>query len=258
MEQLDYEYFKRYVRNQLSGEERQVFEERLETDKAFARQVHSFALLYESILVAGEAELDEQLRQLGRQLLQREQERPEQPVTQLSGKRSPKFPRYLLAIAAAVLALAVLLPLLLLNRAPAGPEELYAEHFSLPPLPEARGDDAAPVTIAPWREAYLAGEYGKAIAELNKLLADENYRYRSEAHLYLGLSHLALEEPQAALAAFEQVSPDSFYIEEAGWYRALTHLKLKETEKARELLAEIAAKGNHPRRGEAAEILAQL
>jgi len=260
MKELDYDHFKRFLLQELPAEEHRALEERLENEEAFSRELTAHALLYESIQAAGDKELDRQLTQLGKKLLLEENEQLRQNVELLSVQKGPRLPRYLIGIAATLLLLAVLIPVILLNgpAATLPPGQLFAENFSLPTLSEARSTDDQTGVIAPWREAYMAGDYQKAVAELKKLLAREDYSYKSEAHLYLGLSHLALNEPEPALAAFDQVSPGSFYIDEASWYRALTYLKLEETEKARILLTEIAGKATHPKKEKAEEILVKL
>ncbi len=158
-------------------------------------------------------------------------------------------------IAAAVIGLlAVVLPLLLLNRDSQGAngpgDQLFSDHLTLPPAPEARDE-----VMDPWREAYMAGDYPRAIEVLQERLADSTYRYRSEAHLYMGLSHLAIEEPVKALESLEQVSASSFYFADARWCRVQALLRLDRAQEARRVVENILEEPRHPHREEAEALL---
>ena len=257
MEKATYLFIKKYYEGALSPEEREDFEQRLANDPVFAQELRSYARLYELLQHEGDRQLKEQLDQLGEKLIGQDTAPSDSSVKKNEGNKMLSFSRIIYIAAAVIGLLVVLLPFLLTNRGQqreARPiEELYTDSFQLPPAPEARDQ-----TIAPWKEAYMAGEYGRVIELLTSRLADSTYRYRSEAYLYLGASQMALNRPLEAIEMLRQVSESSFYYADAQWYRSLALLKLRRTDEAAELLRVIAEEANHPHQQKAAEIIDQL
>jgi hypothetical protein len=254
MEHQTYELLKRFNQGQLSDSERAAFEKRLETDAAFAAEVAAWAVIYKGIQAEGDRQLDQQLRGLGKKLMQSETAELTPSVVNVAQKQQFRIPRWAYAIAAALLLLLAAWPIYQ-NLQPSRPayadnKALFEKHFRLLPAPAVR--DAQ---VTAWREAYQNKNYTAAIAELETLLADPNFTNRSEANLYLGISHLAAGQGPQALAAFGQVSADSFDWDEAQWYSALACFIIDDVVHAKQSLEEISGTSGHPHQQEAQEML---
>lgn len=254
MEHEIYELLKRYLKGQMTESERAAFEKRMETDATFAEEVATWAAVYKGIQAEGDRQLDAQLRDLGKNMLQPETTKLSTTKVNMPQTRKFQIPRWAYAAAAALLLLLVAWPVYQ-NLRPSGPayadnKALFEKHFRLPPPPTVR--DAQPIA---WREAFQNKNYTIAISELKTLLADPDYANRSEASLFLGLSHLAVGQGQQALDAFAQVSADSFDWDEAQWYSALAYLIIDDVVHAKQTLEGIAGKAGHLHRQEARELL---
>ena len=257
MEHQTYELLKRYYLGQLPEAERAAFEKRLETDAAFAAEVTAWATIYKGIQAEGDRRLDEQLRVIGTKLIQAETAELTPSAVHVAQKQRFQIPRWAYAVAAVLLLLLVAWPIYQ-NLQPATPvyagnKAIFEKHFRLPPAPQVR--DAQ---ITTWRVAYQNKDYTAAIADLEKLLADPNYKNRSEANLFLGLSHLAAGQGHEALSAFGQVSADSFDWDEAQWYSALAYIIIDDVVHAKQTLKEISGKTGHPHQQEAQEMLNEM
>ncbi|MCE7921689.1 MAG: hypothetical protein DYG98_01410 [Haliscomenobacteraceae bacterium CHB4] len=255
MEHQTYELLKRYAQGRMSETERADFEHRLATDAAFAEEAAMWAAIYKGIQAEGDRQLEKQLRDAGKKLIQTEPVAELEPsVVNPAPKKRFQVPRWVYAIAAALLLLLVAWPVYQ-NLRPSEPafadnKALFGHYFRLPPAPEVR--DAQ---VSAWRAAYQNKDYAAATAELEHLLADPAYTRRSEANLYLGLSRLASGQGQQALDAFREVSADSFDWEDAQWYSALAYIIVDDVVHAKQTLREISDREDHPHRQEAQSVL---
>ena len=171
MEHQNYELLKRYALGQMSEAERADFEKRLETDAAFAGEVTTWAAIHKGIQAEGDHQLDAELREFGKKLMQAESSGLSATVVNAPQTRKFQIPRWAYAVAAALLLLLVAWPIYQ-NLQPSAPayadnKALFEKHFRLPPAPEVR--DAQ---VSTWRTAYQQKNYATAAAELEKLLAD--------------------------------------------------------------------------------------
>lgn len=243
-----------YRNRQMPEAERSAFEEQLKNDPAMAAEFADWAAIYTGIQEKGDETLNLELFDLGKQLLAEDAGTPVQAPPRA---RTFSLPRRVYAAAALVLLLVAAWPLYQRLYRPentyASAETLFAEHFQQPPAPVLR--DAAP---EPWRDAYTQKRYAEAAAALEKLSADPAFTRRSEAALFLGLSYLGTKNAPKAVAAFQQVSPDSFEFEDAQWYQALALLLSSDIAEARALLQTIASQNGNPRQAEAARMLKQI
>jgi hypothetical protein len=259
MNETLYERIKQYQNRQLSELERSAFEQQLQTDPAFAEEVSELATLYQGIQAKGDEELQLQLMDLGKQLLQEAEHAPEMAAQARAHKLAKRFnlPRWAYAVAALFLLLLLALPLYQrLNQAGnslASAEQLYSEHFQMPAAPTVR--DAA---VSTWRTAYEQKKYPEAIAALEGLLSDPNYPRPAEAQLFLGLSRMGAGQFQQAINDLQQVSADSSGWDDAQWYLALAYLKQGDTTKAKTLLQNISKQANNTRQKLAENMLTQL
>ena len=78
------------------------------------------------------------------------------------------------------------------------------------------------------------------------------------APLYLGVSALALDQPDRALDWFDRVEPTDYYHPFAEWYEALAYIDLRRTAAARATLLDILTVPNHPYRERAELLLAEI
>ncbi len=253
MEQQTYDLFRRYALGQLPENERHAFEQRLHSDAAFAEEVTAWAAVHNEIQAEGDRRLEEVLRDLGKKLMQ--ENSPE--LNAAPPGRVFHLPRWVYAAAAAVLLVLIARPVYQLLQ-PAAPalasnQSLVEQHFRVPQVPEVR--DAQ---VTAWREAYQNKNYEKAITDLEKLLADPSYAGRSEAQLYLGISHLAAGQGRQALDALQQVAPDSYDWDDAQWYSALAYLIVDDVVHAKLTLQYIAVQNGNTRQKEAQEMLKEL
>lgn len=247
---------RKYLANQLPPEEKAAFEQRLAADPAFAAAAAETATVFNAIAAAGDQELEEKLKALSKELNQMNAIASTPNSTSANIRTMTSYSRIIYAAAILVGLLVVVLPLWLMNRpdgaAPDAPEDIYAANFTIPPAPEARGDDGAGQR---WRPAFARGDYKTAAAQLEGLLADTTFTGRSEASLYLGIAQLALDDPGAALQTLSRVSSDSFDWDSAQWYSALALLKSKRVGEARQIFARIAGQNSHPYQHAAKKIL---
>ena len=254
MEHETYDLLKRYHSGQLSDAERAVFEKQMDTDAAFAAEVSAWAAIYKGIQAEGDRQLNRELEILGKKLMQSEEATLTPSAVNKAPKQRSQMPRWLYAAAAVLLLLLLAWPIYQHLKTPtavyADNKALFEQHFRLPPAPQVR--DAQ---VTAWRTAYQNKNYAAAIESLEQLLADPDYTNRSEANLFLGLSHLAAGRGQQALTAFGAVSPDSYDRDEAQWYAALAYLIIDDVVHAKQTLEEVSGKEGHPHRQEANELL---
>ncbi len=137
--------------------------------------------------------------------------------------------------------------------------ELYASNFeALEVSSSVRGDSTLD---AQWLQAmtlYEAGKYPAATHMLEELADADQYDYQPKVHLYLGMCYLLQDQSTYAVSAFEQVSPESIYIQQADWYTAMAYLKIKDKAQAQATLQRIVAFPAHYKHARAKEILGQL
>lgn len=257
MDELLYERIKRYQNGQMPESERLAFESQMDTDAAFAAEVATWAAIRQGLQEKGDATLHAELMDLGKQLLREQASAPDLTAQVNPQQTARRFtlPRWVYAAAALVLLLLIALPMYqrLNQPAYASADALYAEYFKQPPVQGVRDADAAP-----WREAYEKGQYAAVVAALEKSLADSSESRPSRAYLYLGLSHLALQQPQKAITAWQQEGQNSDEWPDAQWYTALAYLKLGDTAQAKKRLQDIARDTTHPWKTSAAQILKKL
>ncbi len=135
------------------------------------------------------------------------------------------------------------------------PDRLYTTYFE--PYPNIFA--AAPPETEPDRDLqrilyyYDRGDYRTAYDEL--LPTAPAY---PASPLYLGVSALALNDPQRARDWLNQIPPVSKFYPPARWYEALALLGSGGTAGATTILKEIANSPNHPYRREASNLLSDL
>ncbi|MCB0523148.1 MAG: tetratricopeptide repeat protein [Saprospiraceae bacterium] len=250
---------KKYSTGQMSAAELQAFESRLASDPEFAKEVATWAAIYTGLEEEGDRQLDSELSVLGNKLLEESGDESvfAAQVNQSKIKATKTIPRWVYGLAATLLLLLLAWPIYQRFSEPdityASAGELYETHYQSMPLTLTRED-----TLADWQKAYQQNRYKDAIPLLRLLLSDTSYERPSYANLFLGLSFLGTGDAASAIAAFEQVNPDSYEWEHAQWYSTLAYMKTGNTEKAKQFLREISKQKNNPRSEEASLMLKQL
>lgn len=254
-----YERVKQYKNQQLSEAEREAFESELKNNPTLAAEATELAAIYQGLQEKGDSTLNSQLFEFGKQLLQQENEAPDltTQVNQPQVARRLGIPRWAYAAALLLLLMLIALPMYQRHNKPeityASAEVLFKEYYTPSAPPTLR--DAVTST---WQTAYEQKKYPEAVAALEKLLTDPSYPRQSEAHMYIGLSHLSAGNTQAAITAFQEVSPTAVFIEEVQWYLTLAYLKAGDTNAAKNILRTIIATPKHPYLNPAEDILKRL
>jgi hypothetical protein len=297
MENKDLELIERYFSNELSAEERAVFEQKLSSDAAFRREVEAYEKAVRYVRLDGRKALQASLGARGRQLD--------------AEKKSPASRRWWV-LGALLLAVAVwwlfdgrdIVPppaapgssphpdSLEIKAPPVLPQTTSPNPEREPPPPTQDGGGAPAEQTVPNQQteadrlfaAYfqpykdeslepsVRGE-GDATPEETflqtywdgkhpeALAAFEKMeaasKNKGDLQFLQANSLLALGRVKAALAVLENL-PRTRFPTEAKWLRALAFLKNGEREKAAALLREIAGEAGSARRGEAERLLSEL
>jgi hypothetical protein len=227
----------------MTPEERNNWEAKLTSDASFAAEILPYSNMYESIQLKGDQLLNDQLQSLGQQLLNAPPQAISKPLYQQTS--------WLIAAAAAV----VLLFSLIFTLTPTqNSEALFAENFK--PGSGSRGNDT---TLTPFLDAYNKGAYQEAISIYQQELANSQAALQSNVKLYLGVSYLAQNQTDSALAILSHVGKEMPAIyDDAQWYLALTYLKMNDLEEAKSRLQLIAKDTHHDWHRDASKILEDL
>ena len=219
------DYIEEYLNHQLSQAEREMFDEKLKSDKAFAREVEEHALLISSF--------DEmQAQELLLRFSDIEQE--------LEGGKEKQigFPIYL-KWAAAVAVLAVLSLVVYLN-ANNSNKELFLAYYTTYPNVESPVSRSEAEGNAVW-QLYENGDYKTAYQQFEQALVVNEADLASR--FYFGICALELNRLKVAEEAFVIVAADKkgTYAEQAEWYLALSYLKDGKRKKSKRSLEKIIA-----------------
>ncbi|WP_396153226.1 tol-pal system YbgF family protein [Flavobacterium sp.] len=138
------------------------------------------------------------------------------------------------------------------------PEQLYQEYYQSYPnvvAPTVRGDNERNLKSDAFYE-YDSGNYQKSLELFSKIYADEEVDY---ALFYQAMSLMELNRYDEAIATFDQfkTSDNNAFSPFVKWYKALSYLKINEKEKAIQLLKELSEKEN-PQQQMAKKLVAEL
>jgi tetratricopeptide (TPR) repeat protein len=136
------------------------------------------------------------------------------------------------------------------------PEKLFSEHFQTYQSISTFGGEEQPMDKA--MDFYNSGRYAEAINAMEAALVNDAYNL-SQYHFYLGVSYLANNNPDKAIANFRKtLSADNDFVQQSKWYLALAFLKKGDKEETKKLLQEISSMNAAYKQKEAAEILKDL
>lgn len=255
-----YSLIDQYLTNRLSESERRKFEQRCLDDPAFAEEVK----LHTQAEYASRSYAREQKKHELKALFAKE-------TTESTPIRNMRMLRYVAAAAIVLLAIAGLYRYF--SPPPTLPElyAAYSEPFETFSIRRSSTENFS--TTDRWEEAAILfnqKNYWGAIKAIEDVLEDSTFDSRPKAYLYLGLCSLydsdnvdpseddSVEWLVDAVHYFEQVPPESSFIEKAQWYTALAWLKAGNRPKAIEALEVVNNYPNHYRQSKAEAVLNQL
>lgn len=258
-----YDVIDRYFRHELNVSDRWEVESLRSSNRQFQEAMSLREDWQDCLLIAG--------RQDTLTTIQREEEeyRPAKPVTApITSKKitlpkvniptvklpKVKLPKSLQSYA--IIALAGLLGWLLYTTFVGGKQEerLFQTYFKpYPSLTITNEGTSADRELKKMLSFYERGDYLTAYDEL--LPAASAY---PSAPLYLGVSALALNQPQRALDWFDQYTLTDAYRPYSDWYSALAYLSLGRRPAALSLLSEMAGTAGHPYERAAAQLIEEL
>lgn len=236
MQPDDYKSIDLYLQNELLPEEIEAFQQRLQTDSAFAAELDMRQSMNNYLKAkASQPALEEQMKELGSQYF-----RPPAKMKKLTDRR------WLIGIAAAAI---VGFLLWVLN--PFSTPDLYAQYAQHQPL--SISEKSTAVTFAAEAEqAFNAGNYQLAYEKLASYLTAKPAD--NQARLAYGIAALELNNIAAAQQVFQQLQAGNSVFKSAGkWYLALSYLKTGDHVAAKSTLQQIAP--DDPDYGQKAEEL---
>lgn len=268
-----------YFQNALSGEALRVFEQRLQSDEAFAEAVRLHAAALQAIQLEGSAALRARLRERGRQLDNTARNR--RPWLWLLGillalasvsgwwfsrssEADPAKPVQNIPIETqqpdtfSIPTTPVETP-----KAPEEPIEkkLFAAHFKPYRDPSIEPARRGAENLSPseqFQALYWNGRYREALQAFNNLSAatqtNDNLRFLKANCL---LEQGKPGEAEGLLISVLENNQTRFY-DQVAWYLALAHLGNDHNQAARLQLQKIAADARSPRQADARQLLRQL
>ena len=242
----------RYLRDEMSDQERRAFEEQLSTDDALTEALALHRDTLEGIRLDGSQALKRRLQAVEAALAS------PAPVVVAEKKTHRRFLTTWVAIAASLLT-AVLLGYLFIPTA-SSPQELYvAYHQPFPNLinPAQRSTDnvAEETVLGRAVRAYDRAQYAEALT----LFAQGDAQSDPGYTFYYGVSYLELDQPAQAIPLLERVVQEKtgLFYEPGLWYLALAHLKANDPAAAKPYLHTLAEQeGDYTK--EARELLKEI
>ena len=216
-----------YLDGNISGEDLQEFEQRMESDPEFRSEVESLQKVEKELGILGAESFINKVSQWESEY----QEQESEDSTPVRSMDSPFKTYYAIA---ASLVLAVAAGYFLFFGSPASPESVYQEYYS--PYEDMileRGDNTIQEQLLNGMKAYNEGRYSEATNYFSPYLEANPEDYR--VWFYQGISQAETDMLEAALSSFEKAANDSMFRQQAQWYSALTWLKSGDSEKGIEL-----------------------
>lgn len=260
-EESDIDLIERYLRDELTSEERIDFMNRMKGDPEFAEKTEDYAMIIQGIANQGATAFRRELTAWENEIRHDEMNLPRIRVSDAPKKEKPSMPlsswsRYF-SIAAAVAALLVALLYVIDYKKDRKLNELFAAHFSPhDELLSTRGNGTH-VTLAEALESYNAKNFAEAVSRFEQYLKENPNDY--QAWFYFGVSQLAAGKNSDAVTSFDVVIDRKIiFRDSAEWYKALALIKLNDASGARKLLSQIASTEGHDYREKADALLREL
>ena len=262
---LHIDLIERYLTDNLEGEELALFDETLEKDEEFVRELNDMELLIAGIRNSAKStSLEQKLERFNSNIKIMENNDEQKVKTTILDFEHIK--KYSWAIAASItLTLVVSISLLNIERTPSH-QKLYAEYYK-PFENFGKKRSAEDVTKDHWKEAlhfYDDGKYQEALDCFDQIIVTDyknlvnNPRY-SLYKLYKGNTLMKLNRHRDAAVLFEGIiQDDAGMIMQAKWYLGMCYLYEGDSENLVDILEDIARVETSSYSLKAKEILAQL
>jgi tetratricopeptide (TPR) repeat protein len=262
---LHIDLIEKYLDDNLEGDELTLFDETLERDEEFVREINDMELLIAGIRNSAKSTtIEEKLARFDANI--KIMEDNEEPTIHNSILNFERIKKYSWAIAASItLALVVSISLINIEQTPSH-RKIYAEYYQ--PF-ENFGKKRAPENLTKdyWKEAlhnYDEGKYQQALDCFDKIIVTDyknlvnDPRY-SLYKLYKGNTLMKLDRHQEAATLFEGIiQDDAGMTMQAKWYLAMCYLYENDSENLISTLEEIARVEESSYSAKAKEVLASL
>jgi len=248
MNHKDMEEIERYLKEDVTAEEKQRIEDRILVDTPFRKRVEVFK----------EYRLMHQPEsQQFRKVLDKVQSEYRHQTT--SGSAASPAPRKYLLIAASISLICVLGAIAYFSSLyEPKPEALYARYFTLPADNITVRGDEAQALLNQAMAYYNDQNFESAIQQFDSW--QQKNPDSAAVSFYSAISHMALDELQPAIAQLEKVVSNrssTTYLFASRWYLALAYLKNNQSESSKKILKELA-KGSSSYALKAQQLLGEL
>ncbi len=251
------EIIERHFNGNLNAKEQQWFDDQLQRNPEFAREVAMQKEIHETI--SNKGLIDFML------LVDAEGARRYQPESNTLKKITINRKRFLRIAASVVGVIASSMFIWWLGSKPIH-EKLFTRYFQpyrvySPILSEVRsGDKNAQNDIKTAKQFYEKEQYKQAIIYFNQFIKNSAKMNNTGVYLYLGISYMQVDEFSDAQKCFTKIirSDDILHKQQAEWYLALSYLKSDNLAKSKQILKNIAANNQHYKSTQAKKILEEL
>lgn len=230
------EQFDRYLLDQMGGEEKDRFLEKLGANDRLSREFEVYRLIFEGINYSAAQELKEKLVTREKQL-----------ATQSNYGIYWKVAAAIGLIAVAAFLMTRLLP-------SEDYQALYLTYYEPYPNIVSPLDRSSSTSNNDVYRFYERGQYQQTIDHFQQTNV---LKLTDTAYFYLGQAYMGLDRPELALEEFEEIPVSSVFFEPSQWYVALAYLqKNKRTQLEQQLRAIIDQGGSYKSRAQ--ELLDKL
>ncbi len=235
-----------YLLGKLSGEERSLFEQRLENDPEFNKKFRFEKQLFETLdpedWSFSEADSSDEISAYKKLFASEKTKIIKKAIGEANTqyKRDRKINRrnWLLYSSAAIIA--ILISVFTWYDSGPSMEQLYSDNLDLEDLPSlvTRGEDN-PEDLIRAQQLFEGRQYLKTIEILNTSLKSSKKNLAAK-YQYLGISQMELNYTDDAENTFTLLIESNLIDAQKGhWYKALLYLKMKDSEKAIKTLQKI-------------------
>lgn len=218
----------KYVDDELSGKEREDFEQRLAVDPKLRQELEDLQIARSAAKLFG---LRQQVSSIHHQMMA--EMKPTAVVRPIS--RARRVMRYSISIAASILLVAILI--IGYNFFTLSPERLYNGQYRAYELSSVRGD-ATPVSKL--ETDYQRGQYKEVIEDRKRLEAAT-----PKDDFLAGIAYLQTGNISAAITSFQSVieknriAKTTFFNDDAQYYLALSYLRQRDYDQCLDIIATI-------------------
>lgn len=244
-----YELIDRYFEGDFDTSELQDFQQQLANDEDLATAFEIEKEVIQGIEALGNQDLKNRLKTFHEEEIVAKRTAPK--TAKIVGMRPYRW----MAIAASFAFLVVMAIWLL--QAPYSSEDLFAAHYETPAFETLRGGPTD--NLEEIKKLYQEKDFQQGIVVMTDYL--KNNPDHEEVRLSLGIAQLELNQYDAAVLSFKQLTNSEQVADQATWFLAMTYLKSGQADLAKmelEKLVDGSVLVAKQRQSEAAEILRDL